>query len=51
MLHRRARRFGRLGVDATVADATAAFHDRFVAQGRCPADDRLDGRARASTVA
>ena len=31
----------RLDVDAETVAATAAFHDRYVARGRCPADDRL----------
>lgn len=28
--------------DATLVDGVAAYVDRFVARGRCPADDRLD---------
>ena len=31
----------RLGTDAETVAAAAAFHDRFVARGRCPADDLL----------
>jgi glutamate--cysteine ligase len=30
---------GRLGADRATVAAAEAFHDRFVAQGRCPADD------------
>lgn len=30
---------GRLGVDPVTVAAAEAFHDRFVAQGRCPADE------------
>jgi glutamate--cysteine ligase len=30
---------GRLGADRATMAAAVAFHDRFVAQGRCPADD------------
>jgi glutamate--cysteine ligase len=44
--------FDRLDVDADTVSATVAFHDRYVARGRCPADDRLDNQAaHASTVA
>ena len=44
--------FDRLDVDAETVRATIAFHDRYVARGRCPADDRLDNQAaHASTVA
>ena len=32
----------RLGAPAPVRHAVAAFADRYVARGRCPADDRLD---------
>ncbi|WP_030348228.1 ergothioneine biosynthesis glutamate--cysteine ligase EgtA [Streptomyces sp. NRRL S-1022] len=32
----------RLGATARVTDAVAAFRDRHVARGRCPADDLLD---------
>ena len=32
----------RLGADTAVRDAVAAFTDRYVARGRCPADDLLD---------
>jgi glutamate--cysteine ligase len=31
-----------LGTDATTVLAVEAFVDRYVARGRCPADDRLD---------
>ena len=31
----------RLGTDADTIAATASFHDRYVARGRCPADDVL----------
>jgi glutamate--cysteine ligase len=31
----------RLGTDAETVAAVASFHDRFVARGRCPADDLL----------
>lgn len=31
----------RLGTDATTIAAVAAFHERYTARGRCPADDRL----------
>ncbi|MFD0021257.1 ergothioneine biosynthesis glutamate--cysteine ligase EgtA [Streptomyces sp. NPDC058382] len=42
----------RMGASRAVQDAVAAFHDRYVARGRCPADDlrgllapdRADGR-------
>ncbi len=44
--------FGRLDVDTQTVNATVAYHDRYVARGRCPADDRLDDQAaHASTVA
>ena len=44
--------FDRLDVDAETVRATVAFHDRYVARGRCPADDRRDNQsAHASTVA
>jgi glutamate--cysteine ligase len=33
---------GRLGAPAEVQQAVAAFADRYVQRGRCPADDRLD---------
>ncbi len=33
----------RLGADDDTIAATAAYFDRFVARGRCPADDLLDG--------
>ncbi|MGW1214886.1 ergothioneine biosynthesis glutamate--cysteine ligase EgtA [Streptomyces sp. NPDC002499] len=32
----------RLGADASVTDAVAAYLNRYVVQGRCPADDLLD---------
>lgn len=32
----------RLGATTGVTDAVAAYHDRYVARGRCPADDLLD---------
>ncbi|WCH97052.1 ergothioneine biosynthesis glutamate--cysteine ligase EgtA [Streptomyces moderatus] len=32
----------RLGATAAVTDAVAAYRDRYVARGRCPADDLLD---------
>ena len=32
----------RLGTDATTVLAVEAFVDRYVARGRCPADDRLE---------
>ncbi|MEU3825749.1 ergothioneine biosynthesis glutamate--cysteine ligase EgtA [Streptomyces sp. NPDC029080] len=32
----------RLGATTRVTDAVAAFRDRYVARGRCPADDLLD---------
>ncbi|AZQ32793.1 ergothioneine biosynthesis glutamate--cysteine ligase EgtA [Streptomyces cyaneochromogenes] len=32
----------RLGATAEVRDAVAAYHDRYVVRGRCPADDLLD---------
>jgi glutamate--cysteine ligase len=34
--------FPRLGADAATQGATAEYFDRYVARGRCPADDRLD---------
>jgi glutamate--cysteine ligase len=41
----------RAGVGRDVEDAAARFHDRFVARGRCPADDLLDDWVRLpSTV-
>ena len=33
----------RLGADEATISAVSAFFDRFVARGRCPADDVLDG--------
>ena len=38
------------GADRATLDATAAFVDRYVARGRCPADDSLDAWARDGTV-
>jgi glutamate--cysteine ligase len=38
---------GRLGAPGPIRDAVAAFADRYVLRGRCPADDRLD-EARAA---
>lgn len=35
----------RLGAATRVTDAVAAFRDRYVARGRCPADDLLDRTA------
>ncbi|MFJ8598924.1 ergothioneine biosynthesis glutamate--cysteine ligase EgtA [Streptomyces shenzhenensis] len=32
----------RLGATTEVTDAVAAYHDRYVRRGRCPADDLLD---------
>ncbi|AKN74111.1 glutamate--cysteine ligase [Streptomyces sp. PBH53] len=32
----------RLGATARVVDAVAAYRDRYIARGRCPADDLLD---------
>ncbi len=40
----------RLDVDHTTASAVAAYHDRYVARGRCPADDRLDAWARSGAL-
>ncbi|CAL9651953.1 Glutamate--cysteine ligase EgtA [Streptomyces sp. enrichment culture] len=37
------RALPRLGATTAVTDAVAAYHDRYVARGRCPADDLLDG--------
>ncbi|MBL1103850.1 ergothioneine biosynthesis glutamate--cysteine ligase EgtA [Streptomyces sp. 5-8] len=37
----------RLGATARVTDAVAAYRDRYVARGRCPADDLLDRPAAA----
>ncbi|MEU9558597.1 ergothioneine biosynthesis glutamate--cysteine ligase EgtA [Streptomyces fumanus] len=37
----------RLGADARVTDAVAAYRDRYVARGRCPADDLLEEPAGA----
>jgi glutamate--cysteine ligase len=38
------------GADPATVDATAAYVDRYVARGRCPADDRLDAWARDGVV-
>lgn len=40
----------RLGADATTVAAVENFHERFVAQGRCPADDLLDDHRRLDGV-
>ncbi|MBT3155031.1 ergothioneine biosynthesis glutamate--cysteine ligase EgtA [Streptomyces sp. CHD11] len=37
------RALPRIGAGTGVVDAVEAFRDRFVARGRCPADDLLDG--------
>jgi glutamate--cysteine ligase len=37
----------RVGADRTSRSALAAYYDRYVARGRCPADDRLFEGARA----
>ena len=34
----------RIGATTAVQDKVAAFHDRYVARGRCPADDVTDAR-------
>ncbi|WOX20708.1 ergothioneine biosynthesis glutamate--cysteine ligase EgtA [Streptomyces solicathayae] len=34
----------RIGATAAVLDAVAAFHDRYVVPGRCPADDVTDAK-------
>ncbi|HWW45436.1 MAG TPA: ergothioneine biosynthesis glutamate--cysteine ligase EgtA, partial [Acidimicrobiia bacterium] len=39
-----------LNGDGGARDATAAFMDRYVLRGRCPADDRLDAWMRAGQV-
>lgn len=36
------RALSRLGATTGVVDAVTAYQDRFVARGRCPADDLLD---------
>jgi glutamate--cysteine ligase len=41
----------RLGATAGVIGAVAAYRDRYVARGRCPADDLLDGTAGPRTPA
>ena len=40
----------RLGADDETHAACADYVDRFVARGRCPADDALEGRAQGETV-
>jgi glutamate--cysteine ligase len=40
----------RLDSDDATTSAVAAFNDRYVARGRCPADDRLDEWTRDGTV-
>lgn len=40
----------RLGADAGTIAATAAYLDRYVARGRCPADDLLETHALAGSV-
>ncbi|MGH9050590.1 MAG: glutamate-cysteine ligase family protein [Acidimicrobiia bacterium] len=40
----------RLGSDAATIAAVAAFHDRYSARGRCPADDRLTEWAEDGTL-
>jgi glutamate--cysteine ligase len=40
----------RVGVDAGTRAVTAEYVDRYVAQDRCPADDRLDELARGELV-
>jgi glutamate--cysteine ligase len=40
----------RLGSDAATIAAVAAFHDRYSARGRCPADDRLTEWAEHGTI-
>ncbi len=37
------RALPRIGATAGVVDAVEAYRDRYVARGRCPADDLLDG--------
>ncbi|OSP40318.1 hypothetical protein B7767_26905, partial [Streptomyces sp. 13-12-16] len=36
------RALPRLGAGTEVVDAVEAYRDRYVARGRCPADDSLD---------
>ncbi len=43
VLRSRPVRLPRLGTDSTTVSASARYFDRFVARGRCPADDLLDG--------
>ena len=40
----------RLGSDAATVAAVAAFHERYAARGRCPADDRLAEWAENGTL-
>jgi glutamate--cysteine ligase len=40
----------RMGVDRVTQTLTADYVDRYVARGRCPADDRLDEMARGELV-
>lgn len=40
----------RLGSDAATVSAVAAFHERYSARGRCPADDRLAEWAEHGTL-
>ena len=40
----------RLGSDAATISAVAAFHDRYSARGRCPADDRIAEWAEDGTI-
>ena len=40
----------RVGADAGTVAAVAAWQDRYVSRGRCPADDRLDAWARGEPV-
>lgn len=44
------RALPRLGATTGVVDAVAAYRDRFVARGRCPADELLDTLRGALTV-
>jgi glutamate--cysteine ligase len=40
----------RVGADPLTLDAVAAFHDRYVGRGRCPADDLLYGWLRKGSL-
>ncbi|MGH9025337.1 MAG: glutamate-cysteine ligase family protein, partial [Acidimicrobiia bacterium] len=42
--------FGRIGIDGVTQAVTAEYIDRYVDQGRCPADDLLDEMARGELV-